>query len=136
MNIEATKLELIKLIADEQSERLLEQVRAFFRKEAKQQKTKAANPENGKAKTANKAGNGNSNSTNQDAEKPEGKRKFISEAELLELAKIPTPVSIDIEQLANEQNYDGRRLEELMKNWDFSLFEDQSLKELLDSLTP
>lgn len=132
MNIEATKLELIKLIADEQSVRLLEQVRLFFKKTAKPKartKNGKAKPDSGIVKEADKPPLPNI--------EPELKKdKLTSPSELLQIAKQPTPATIDIEQLKKEQGYDPNKLWELMKDWDYSLFEDQSLKELLDTLTP
>ena len=51
------------------------------------------------------------------------------------LAKQPMPESIDLDELAKEQGYDGKRLQATFDNWDYDLFADQSLEELLNSLT-
>ncbi len=130
MNIEATKLELIKLIADEQSERLLEQVRLFFKKAEKADKSISK-----KGKTTQAV-------AKQDAaSSPEGNGQPPADAnrellDMYEIAKQPMPYFISVEELAKEQGYDPNKLWEVMKDWDYSLFEDQTLEELLNSLTP
>ncbi len=110
MNIEASKLELIKLIADVQSEQLVEQLK----KMVKFWEKKAA------------AGNGAAFVTPLEREEPEW----------LRLAKQPMPEHISLEELAKQQNYSGEKLRQAFQEWDYSLFEDQSLEELLNSLTP
>ena len=121
MNLEATKLELIKMIADVQSERLLERLKQFFRQEAKkatvvetlampitsQQKgIKAPIPKNG-------------------ADDPDA---------LWQLAAQPIPQSIDLEQLKKEQGYDTEKLSAHFKNLDRSAWENEDMAELLKIL--
>jgi phosphoenolpyruvate carboxylase len=130
MNIEATKLELIKLIADEQSERLLEQVRLFFKKVEK-----AGQPISKKTKTTQTAAKKVApNLSNGNAQPPSNASK--EQLDMYEIAKQPMPYFISVEELAKEQGYDPNKLWEVMKDWDYSLFEDQTLEELLNSLTP
>lgn len=126
MNIEATKLELIKLIAEEQSEQLLEQVRLFFRKTGKTvQKTNKAEQSPVQEATSKQAN-----------QQEEPLSQAPEEAlDIHELAKQPMPLFISVEALAKEQGYDGAQLRKLMDEWDYSLFEDQTLAELLNSLT-
>ena len=45
-------------------------------------------------------------------------------AEVHKLARQPIPETIDLEQLKIEQGYDPARLAATLKNWDYSLFED------------
>ncbi len=53
-------------------------------------------------------------------------------ANLMEIAKQPTPDHIPLEQLIKEQNYDPRKLAETLKNWDYSLFDDDpTVEEIL-----
>jgi len=120
MNIEASKLELIKLIADEQSEVLIERLKQVFKQEKKAaaqgRKTETAGSQPEKASAAKDG-----------AEDRES---------LWQSASQPIPAHITFEELAREQNYDGEKLRKAFKEWDYSLFEDQSLEELLNSLTP
>lgn len=126
MNIEATKLELIKLIAEEQSEQFLEQVRLFFRKSGKQVKL---NNKTVQSNIPSDVSNSVTQHENPSNPAPE------EELDIHELAKQPMPYFISVEELAKEQGYDGKNLRKVMDNWDYSMFEDQSLEELLSSLT-
>jgi hypothetical protein len=124
MNIEATKLELIKLIADEQSERLLEQVRLFFKKSGKKEAliSKAAKDVN-KAITENK--------------KDSSGKPPINDADqgsLKALASQPTPQSIDLEQLKKEQGYDTMKMAAHFRTLDRVAWKDENVAELLEIL--
>lgn len=55
--------------------------------------------------------------------------------ELIELAKYPTPEHISAEQLIEEQGFDSEALGDVVKNIDHSLFEEETLEEMLNSLT-
>jgi hypothetical protein len=119
MNIEATKLELIKLIAEEQSERILEQVQAFFKQAATRPKTgtaklKKANDVAAKHKPSFSNGNGKS--------------------DLLALSAEPIPHSVDIEQLKKDQGYDTIEMFEHFRNLDRKAWKDENLVELLELL--
>jgi len=60
------------------------------------------------------------------------KQKEAELAALMELARQPTPDHIPLEQLMKEQNYDPKNLAETLKNWDYSLFDDDpSIEEIL-----
>ena len=56
-------------------------------------------------------------------------------AALMEIAREPTPDYIPLEQLMKEQNYDPRDLAKTLENWDYELFADDPLEDLLNSLT-
>ncbi|MGB1243371.1 MAG: hypothetical protein ACPG49_12660 [Chitinophagales bacterium] len=59
--------------------------------------------------------------------------KFKSvEPDWVTISKEPMPESIS---LAKQQGYSSRRIDKTLKSWDYKLFEDQSLEELLNSLT-
>jgi hypothetical protein len=107
MDIQATKIELIKMIAEIESEKLLRTLQQFLKKEIKAEKS------NGK--------------TPSPPSEPE--------PEWLALARQPMPDYIDLEELKKEQGYSTEKLFEHLRNFDHSLFEDQSLEELLNSLT-
>ncbi len=51
------------------------------------------------------------------------------------MAKEPTPYHIPIEQIVKEQGYISEKLSEAIKNFDHSLFEDESLEDMLNTLT-
>lgn len=57
------------------------------------------------------------------------------QAELMKIAMQPTPKHIDVEELAKEQGYSTEKWREALLNIDHSLFEEESLEELLNSLT-
>lgn len=116
MNIEATKLELIKLIADAQSERLLEQVWTFFKQAAIKQNKSSANSANTAATPNPIFSNGNGKS------------------ELLALSGEATPLSLDIEQLKSEQGYDTIQMFEHFRTLDRKAWEDENVEELLELL--
>ncbi|MFK7980349.1 MAG: hypothetical protein AB8G86_10235 [Saprospiraceae bacterium] len=40
-----------------------------------------------------------------------------------------------LEQLKKEQGYDPKKLTKMWENWDYALFADDSLEDLLNSLT-
>ncbi len=46
----------------------------------------------------------------------------------------PTPYHIPIEQLAKEQGYSSEKLSQAIKEFDYSLFEGESLEEMLNDL--
>jgi hypothetical protein len=106
MDIQATKSELIKLIMGIESEQLLKKVRNYLKQEVRKEPNGAP-------------------------------PSVVSEPEpdWMVLAKLPMPDSIDLDELAKEQGYDGKRLSEHLKTFDHSLFEEQTLEELLNSLT-
>lgn len=54
---------------------------------------------------------------------------------LHELAKQPTPKHIPLEVLAKEQGYSSEKLGDTLRNFDHSLFEDETLEEMLNTLT-
>lgn len=54
---------------------------------------------------------------------------------LIELAKNPTPEHITAEQLIKEQGFDNEGLGDVIKNINHSLFEEETLEEMLNSLT-
>jgi len=54
---------------------------------------------------------------------------------ILAIGRQPMPDHIDLEELKKEQGYDPKKLAETLKNWDYSLFADDSLEDLLNSLT-
>ncbi len=107
MDIQTTKIELIKMIADIESEKLIGKLKKFLQREIK------AGP------------NGTTDSVVSEPEEPEW----------LRLGKQPMPDDLDIDAIAKEQGYDGKRLSEHLRNFDHSLFEEQTLEELLNSLT-
>ncbi|GEM_PF-3780992 len=119
MNLTATKLELIKLIADVQSESLLEQVKQFFKQKEKEMAAAATSPD-----------------PKHKGEKETPKKNGKDSDALRQMAAQPTPAFLDLAQLKKEQGYDSARLGEILKNWDYRMFEDQPLEELLNSLTP
>ncbi|NJN78698.1 MAG: hypothetical protein HC803_10555 [Saprospiraceae bacterium] len=51
------------------------------------------------------------------------------------MAKQPTPKRISAEQLIKEQGFDSEAFGEALDNIDHSLFEDETLEELLNTLT-
>ena len=108
MDIQATKSELIKMIMGIESEQLLKKVKELLKREVKNMPNGAPPPV---------------------GSEPE------PEPDWLALAREPMPETIDLDELAKEQGYDGKKLQETLDNWDYSLFEDQSLEELLNSLT-
>jgi hypothetical protein len=55
--------------------------------------------------------------------------------ELIELAKYPTPEHISAEQLIEEQGFDMNAFNEALDDIDDSLFEDETLEELLNTLS-
>jgi len=60
------------------------------------------------------------------------KQKTTDLAALMELAKQPTPDHISLEQLKKEQGYDPKKLAEMWKNFDHSLFDDDpTVEEIL-----
>lgn len=124
MNIEATKLELIKLIADEQSELLLEQVRLFFKKVEKKEASISKSAKDGnKAITENK--------------KDSNGKPLIMDADqgmLRALASQPTPQSIDLEQLKKEQSYDTMKMAAHFRTLDRASWKDENVAELLEIL--
>jgi len=61
--------------------------------------------------------------------------KFKSvEPDWVAISKEPIPESISLDSLAKQQGYSSSKLDETLKSWDYKLFEDQSLEELLNSL--
>jgi hypothetical protein len=106
MNIQATKLELIKMIMDIENEQMLSRLKNFINQTDKKEKLS-----------------------------PSDSRVEEPEPEWLEMAKQPAPASIDLDDLAKNQGYDAQKLKMTFDNWDYSLFEDESLDELLNSLT-
>jgi len=108
MDIQATKLEIIKIIADIESERLIEKLKTFLKRE-----TKSA--ANGVALTPDEL---------QDAE-----------PEWIRLAREPITEVLDLEKYKKEQGYNTEELFKYLQNFDHSLFQDQTLEELLNSLT-
>lgn len=66
-------------------------------------------------------------------------KKELAEIEtsesLLNLGKVPIPESIDLESLKKEQGYNPKALIKTFENWDYSLFKDDSLEDLLKALT-
>ena len=59
-----------------------------------------------------------------------------SELEKLhELARQPTPKHIPLEVLAKEQGYSSKKLRETLNNFDHALFADESLEDMLNTLT-
>lgn len=60
------------------------------------------------------------------------KQKEVDLVALMELARQPTPDTIDLEQLKKEQGYDPKNLAKTLKDWDYSLFDDDpSVEEIL-----
>ncbi len=107
MDIQATKIELIKMIADIESEKLIGKLKKFLQREIK------AEP------------NGTPDSVVSEPEEPEW----------LRLAKKPMPDDLDIDAIAEEQGYSSEKLFEALRNLDRSVFEDEPLEELLNALT-
>jgi hypothetical protein len=54
---------------------------------------------------------------------------------LHELAKQPTPKHIPLEVLAKEQGYSSEKFRKALEDIDHSLFEDETLEEMLNTLT-
>ena len=65
----------------------------------------------------------------------ENRQPTTSVEDWLQLAKQPTPKTLDVEQLAKEQGYDPKKLWEAFADIDPKNWEDESLEELLNSLT-
>lgn len=107
MDIQADKKELIKIIAAIESERLIIKLKKFLQREIKNEP------------------NGKSNSIVSE----------LSEPEWVRLAREPMPDTLDVDAIAKKQGYDGKRLMETLRNWDQTPFENQTLEELLNSLT-
>lgn len=107
MDIQADKKELIKMIAAIESERLIIKLKKFLQREIKNEP------------------NGTPNAVASEPDEPAWVR----------LAREPMPDTLDVDAIAKEQGYDGNRLMETLRNWDQTPFEDQTLKELLNSLT-
>ncbi len=105
MDIQASKIELIKMIADIESERLIEKLKKFLRQEIK----------NGK--------NGNAPSL---VEEPE--------PEWLTLAKQPMPDHLDLDAISKEQGYDPQKLSDFFKNRDRNIWNDENFEELVELL--
>lgn len=108
MDIQATKIELIKIIADIESERLIEKLKNFLKRETRP-------------------------TTNGPTPSPD--ELHDAEPEWIRLAREPMPEHLDLDTLAKEQGYSTEKLFETLRNFDHTLFEDQSLEELLNSLT-
>lgn len=109
MDIHAQKLELIKMIADIESERIIAKLRALLQRETT---------------TAGQLPVSTPPTSDQE-----------EEPDWITAARAPTPDVLDVEMYQREQGYDGAKLQETLKNWDQSLFEDQTLEELLNTLT-
>lgn len=54
---------------------------------------------------------------------------------LLELAKQPTPKHIPLEVLAKEQRYSSKKLGKTLRSFDHTLFADEDLEDMLNTLT-
>lgn len=65
----------------------------------------------------------------------EGVKEIDNSAALLQIGKSPIPESIDLEYLKKEQKYNPKTLTETLKNWDYDLFKDDTLEDLLKALT-
>lgn len=69
------------------------------------------------------------------------KGTIVQEKEETELEKLhrrakePTPYHIPLEQVAKEQGYSTKKFLEAMDNIDHSLFEDETLEEMLNALS-
>ena len=53
---------------------------------------------------------------------------------LLDLARQPVPANIDLDQLKNEQGYSMSKIDSLFDSTDFSLWDDENVKDLLEIL--
>jgi hypothetical protein len=67
---------------------------------------------------------------------PTSKNKVDEELEALHLlAKQPTPEHIPLEEIAKEQGYNSKKLGKTLENIDYELFADESLEDMLNTLT-
>lgn len=107
MDVANIKLEIIKLIGDLQNETILKWILQFLKKKPSTSTSKSIPPT--------------------DTEK--------ELAELHKIAKEPIPESIDLEQLKIEQQYNPKALFSTLNNWDYKLFEEDSLEEMLNTLS-
>ena len=106
MDIQTTKLELIRMVMETENRELLAEI---------WQMCKRAIKENG----------GDEHPANVAEPEPEW----------LTLAKQPMPDDLDIDAIAEEQGYSAEKLFETLRNLDRSVFEDEPLEELLNALT-
>ena len=105
MDTQATKSELIKMIMAIESEQLLKKVKNFLKQEVKNE--------------------------------PNGSPPLIAsepEPEWVVLAKQPVPESIDLDELAKEQGYDGKKLAGFFKKRDQKVWEDENFEDLVQLL--
>ncbi|MGB1242732.1 MAG: hypothetical protein ACPG49_09430 [Chitinophagales bacterium] len=65
----------------------------------------------------------------------DGLQKESELEKLHRIAQQPTPYHIPIEQIAKKQGYSSEKLSEAIKSIDHSLFEDESLEDMLNDLT-
>ncbi|HMQ48653.1 MAG TPA: hypothetical protein PKA00_14490 [Saprospiraceae bacterium] len=105
MDIQATKLELIKIIADIESEKLLEKVKALLYP------------------------------TQNGSTLPPAGEVQDNEPEWIRLAREPMPEHLDLEALAKDQGYSTEKLFASLRSLDRSVFEDESLEDMLNTLT-
>ncbi|MEZ4887293.1 MAG: hypothetical protein R3E32_21355 [Chitinophagales bacterium] len=60
---------------------------------------------------------------------------YLAELDWVTLSNEPMPKTIDLDILVREQNYSHQALKTTLQSWDYPLFEDQNLEDLLNSLT-
>ena len=53
----------------------------------------------------------------------EDRQPTTSAEDWLQLAKQPTPKTLDVEQLAKEQGYDPAKLRAVLENWNYAIWE-------------
>ena len=106
MDIQAAKLELIRMIADIENEALLKKLKALLINAVKGKEVHVFQ---------------------------EDAVSYIPE--WLEIVREPIPESIDLKELARSQKYDPKKLAFFFANLDRNAWKDENVKELLDSLT-
>ena len=110
MDIQAVKLEIIKIIADIQGERLLNSVKALLKPSVTDKPAPLPQPASPDPKVLEET----------------------PEQELLRLGKQPIPKTIDVVELARQQNYDGKRLSHRLRNIDRSIWKEEEFPELVE----
>ncbi len=119
MDIFATKMELIKIITDSESERLLHTLKEVI---------KEFSIENNYTILKKKLPVKN-------RQKQKRRNQILKPTEIIALAKEPTPETADLEQLKKEQGYSTEKLFDFLDNLDRSIWEGEDLRELSAMLT-
>ena len=107
MNIQTTKLELIKIITNLQDESLLTNIYLFVKRIIGPKKS---------------------------VPPKETPTKDKELEELLAIGRTPMPEKLDLEELKREQNYDSKKLGIFLDNLDRSIWEGENQDELLQLL--